>query len=62
MNSALFELSQIGQRRRKAFFPTAVQMSLREQAYRDIAATGDEDNAECAASDLFKEFLGREGR
>lgn len=22
----------------------------------DIAATGDEDNAECAAADLFREF------
>jgi hypothetical protein len=23
----------------------------------DIAATGDEDNAECATADLFREFL-----
>lgn len=28
----------------------------RAQQLADIAATGDEDNAECAAADLFREF------
>jgi len=34
---------------------------IREQQLRDISATGDDDNAECAASDAFKEFSGKEG-
>jgi len=33
----------------------------REQQLRDISATGNDDNAECAASDAFKEFPGKEG-
>lgn len=34
--------------------PTADADRSRQLA--DIAATGDEDNAECAAADLFREF------
>lgn len=33
----------------------------REQQLRDIATSGDTDAAECAASDAFKEFPGKEG-
>ncbi len=33
----------------------------REQQLRDIAISGEEDAAECAASDAFKEFPGKEG-
>ena len=33
----------------------------REQQLRDIATSGDEA-AECAASDAFKEFHGKEGK
>jgi hypothetical protein len=32
----------------------------REQQLRDIATTGDDDAASCAASDAFKEFPGKE--
>lgn len=32
----------------------------REQQLRDIATSGDTDAAECAASDAFKEFPGKE--
>jgi hypothetical protein len=33
----------------------------RARQLADIAVTGDRDSAECAASDLFKEFPGKEG-
>jgi len=33
----------------------------REQQLRDIATSGIEDAAECASSDAFKEFPGKEG-
>jgi len=32
----------------------------REQQLRDIATSGDTDAAECASSDAFKEFPGKE--
>lgn len=34
----------------------------RKQQLRDITTTGNEDAAECAASDAFKEFPGEEAR
>lgn len=49
-------------RGRKALFPTAVQRSPREQQLRDITTAGNEDAAECAASDAFNEFLWKERR
>jgi len=32
------------------------QVDERANQLTDVAATGDEDNAECAAADLFREF------
>ena len=49
-------------RSRKALFPTAVQRSPREQHLRDIAIAGNEDAAECAAFNSFKDFPSQEGR
>ena len=63
MKSALFEIPQMAHRRsRKALFPTAVQRSPREQHLRDIAIAGNEDAAECAAFNSFKDFPSQEGR
>ena len=38
------------------------QITTREQQLRDITTAGNEDAAECAASDAFKEFPSQEGR
>jgi len=39
----------------------SVVVPPREQQLRDIAISGNEDAAECASSDAFKEFPGKEG-
>lgn len=42
--------------RKSAAFTISTSDEDRAQQYADIAATGDEDNAECCIADSFREF------
>ncbi|MEI6032922.1 MAG: hypothetical protein WCS65_01420 [Verrucomicrobiae bacterium] len=58
VNSGLSQSHRTFCSRRRAF---AVPAPRAEQL-ADILATGTDDAAECAASDAFKEFSGKEGK